>query len=174
MLGFYENPAIQPDAQCVEDLPNLAFDVPDTSDAAVALMPVTVETKGIESVVPENWSEVQPGLFVRGKSAIDQTMMIFDVVPGQKPEVFVPGLLNFLNLEAFPGESTNSLTNEGIAWDVYRIESNLNGIEVHPAVALGQDANNAYVVILLAGVEESDRLYDDAFLPAVKTLVSFK
>jgi hypothetical protein len=171
---FVENPTNPPDTQCIQDLPGIAFDVPDQQKTEVTMLPITVDSKGIKSVAPENWSEIQPGLFVRGSSALDQTLIIFDVVPNQAPEVFVPGLLQFLNIDEFPGESTSTLECNGIEWNLYRTKSTVNGLDIYPAAALGQDAQNAYVVVLMVGAEESDWLYDSAFLPAVEALEPIK
>ena len=170
MLKFFDNPAITPDTNCIKDIHTLEFDLPEEQAATVTLTPVTIESKGIKTAAPEDWSELNPGLFARGKSALDQTLMIFDAVPDQEPSVFIPGLKSFLNLGEFPDESASTFESNAITWNLYRIESTANGMAIHPAAALGQDELNAYVVVLMVSPEESDWLYESAFLPAVEAL----
>ncbi len=168
MLGFLNDPTSKPDMGCLQEMHSVEFLVPIEQTQAVTLMPFTIAHKGIQGVVPEGWSESQPGLFARGHSALDPTLIIYDTVPNQESSVFVPGLLAFLSLEKFPDENTGTYKSDFVDWELYRIETSANGVPIHPMVALGQSDTSAYVIVLVGTPEESNWLYESVFIPAVE------
>ncbi|HEY42857.1 MAG TPA: alpha/beta fold hydrolase [Anaerolineae bacterium] len=169
MLEFLADSSRAPDASCIQNLPGLVFDVPGQV-VEITLEPFTQESLGIRGLSPAGWTEVQPGLFARGASAIDQTTLIYDVVPGEKPSVFIPGFQSLFGLESFP-ESSDIYEGAAFIWDLYSLEVELSGIPVHSFMALAEGETGAYVVLLISSPEEADSLYESVFLPVLQALV---
>ena len=172
MLDFLNNPEIKPGTTCLQELPGLNFNLPAVQEQedTIALKSFLIETKGIQGSAPEEWSKPKPGLYMRGHSALDPTLLIIDTVPGQGPTVFIPGLQSTLNLETFPAESTSTLQSHDIHWELYRIDTTVNSINIHASVALAQSHSNAYVIVLMSNPEEADWLYKSVFIPVVEAL----
>ena len=169
MLEFFADPSHAPDVSCIENLSGLVFDVPGEAPE-ITLEPFTQDSLGIHGLTPAGWTEARPGLFVRGASAVDQTTLIYDVVPGEKPSVFIPGIQSLFGLESFP-EPSEIYEGEVFIWDLYRLEVELGGFPLHSFVALAEGETRAYVILLIASPEEAESLYESVFLPVLQALM---
>jgi hypothetical protein len=142
----------------------VAFDLPGEAQAVV-LEPVTFEDSGFSSLLPAGWTdEALPRNYRRDLTALDPTTLIQDAVPMSADELrallaqqlgFDPDL-----------ESVGSVESDSLVWALYAIE-----IQSYQAdLALAEDGEKAYFVLLISPPDEHDELYEQVFLPVVEAL----
>jgi pimeloyl-ACP methyl ester carboxylesterase len=159
MLAFLEDPAQAPDAACLEEMPGLVFRLPM---AEVALEPFTDEERGFSGLVPAGWQERAPANLVRGSSATDPAYFVLEAQPGTAAELF-SGLAGQLGLDP-ELEPTSSAEIGSLTWDLYAFE--VQGLPID--LALAEDGEKAYFVLLISPPDEHETLYEQLFLPAVE------
>jgi hypothetical protein len=164
MIEFLSDPSVAPDASCAEEL-EVAFEVPGGAVAEVELEEFTSDVLGVTGLVPVGWTEVGPGVYGRGESAVDTTMLLMQGAP-------MPGdqLLNLLmgqfGLDETP-EPVGQREANGLTWTLYRFE--VQGLPVDMAIAEAGDMS--LIVLLQSDDDEQEALYEAVFLPAVDALV---
>jgi hypothetical protein len=161
MLAFLDDPAQAPDAVCLEKMPGLVFRLPM---AGVVLEPFTDEERGFSGLVPAGWREIQPANMMRASSATDPAYFVLETQQGTVSELF-DDLAGQLGLD--PGlEPTISAEIGNLRWDLYTFE-----VRGYPAdLALAEDGERAYFVLLISPEDEHDTLYEGLFLPAVEAM----
>jgi len=161
MLAFLDDPAQAPDASCLEEMPGLVFRLPVEE---VVLEPFIDEERGFSGLVPAGWREIQPANMVRASSVTDPASFVLEAQQGTASELF-GGLAGQLGLD--PGlEPTISAEIGNLRWDLYTFE-----IRDYPVdLALAEDGERAYFVLLISPEDEHDALYEGLFLPAVEAM----
>lgn len=163
-MDFLDDPATAPDDACIAGL-GATFAVPGEAGEAVELEEFTSEALGVTGLVPVGWEEVSPGVFGRGASALDQTVLLQQGAPLSADQL-LDLLLGQFGLEEAP-EPVGQREANGLTWNLYSFE--VQGIPVDLAIA---EADGLSLIVLLQGDEnEREALYDTVFLPAVDALV---
>ncbi len=164
MLAFLEDPSAAPDDACIEAMEDWQFVVPG-GEAAIELVPFESETFGIQGVVPEGWTEAQPGVYARGTSAVDAAVLLEQAAPATEAQM-LDLLTQQLGLGTSP-ESTGQREANGLTWSLYAAE--VQGLAIDFALAEGD--GKTLLVLLQSSPEEREALYEAVFLPAVDALV---
>jgi pimeloyl-ACP methyl ester carboxylesterase len=161
--AFIEDPTGAPDATCIAELPELAFDVPGEAQT-LALELFVDEDRGFQGLIPVGWRELAPANLVRGSSTLDPTYFVIAAEPGSAEALFA-NLSGQLGID--PGLKPVSTGETGhFTWDFYAFE--LRG---YPAdLALAADDERAYFVFLLSPDAEHDILYETLFRAAVESM----
>ena len=163
--AFVDDPSQAPNAACIADMPEMAFDLPREESGEIILAPFVDENIGIEALGPENWDSPRTGVFVRGESSLDQTALIYDW-PDMGPDDFLQLLTAQLSQSEAP-EPVGEIESNGLKWTLYHVE--VRGIAVDVA-ATPFGENRTLAVILQSDVAEKDVLQDVVFIPAVQSV----
>jgi hypothetical protein len=163
--AFLDDPEQAPDASCIEEMPELAFDLPATS-AELILEPFTDESRGFSGLVPVDWQELAPANLLRESSSLDPTYFVLEAKPGTAEELLAD-LTSQLGLEeTLESIATTELGN--FTWNFYTFERRGNLVDL----ALADDGEKAYFVFMMSAAEEREALYEQLFLPAVEAMAS--
>jgi len=153
VLDFINDPAHAPDASCLDSV-ELAF-APSLDVLTVTLEPVTVAEYGIRTVIPQGWTEMEPGTYGSpGYAAIIGFYQMPDWDTAQR---------------AFgTGESSGSLDAGGLLWTAYDVE--LQGY-IGTVVITDAPGGGVYVAGALSTSPEGlAQLTDAALLPGLEAL----
>ena len=162
--AFVNDPTHAPEASCMAEMPGVVFDVP-VEAAEVVLEPFTDEERGFTGLVSAGWQELAPANLVRGNTALDPTYFVLEATPGTAAELFGK-LAGQLKLD--PGlEPIASAEVGNFTWDFYRFERPGGSLA---DLALTEDSEKAYFVLLISAPDERDVLYEQVFLPAVEAM----
>ena len=163
MLAFLDDPAQAPDGSCLEGMPGLVFRLPA---AEIVLEPFTDVERGFSGLMPAGWHEMAPAHFVRGNSALDPATLILEAAPATATELFA-SLAGQLGLD--PALEPVARAEAGsFSWDFYKFED-----QGYPAdLALAEDGEKAYFVLLISPADEHEALYEQIFLPAVEAMAA--
>ncbi len=161
---FFADPIQPPDASCVAQMKGVAFDLPQETPAVV-LEPVTFEDSGFSGLLPTGWTdELLPRNYRRGVTALDPTTLVQDAVPMTADE-----LLDLLAMQLGLDpemESVASVESDSRVWDLYSFEYQSSRADL----ALAEDGDKAYFVLLISPPDEHEALYETVFLPVVDAL----
>lgn len=162
--NFIADPTQAPDASCIAQMKGVAFDLPREAPAVV-LEPVTYEESGFSGLVPAGWTdEALPRNYRRGLTALDPTTLVQDAIPMTADELFS---LLAKQLGFDPGLENAASTESGsLVWDLYSFEYQ----SYRADLALVEDGDKAYFVLLISPPDERDALYETVFLPVVDAL----
>jgi pimeloyl-ACP methyl ester carboxylesterase len=165
MLTFLDDPTQAPDASCIEEMPGLVFRIPT---AGVELEPFVDEARGFSGLVPSGWRELQPANMARASSATDPAYFVLAAESGTAAEMFA-NLAEQLGLD--PAAKPVAEAKVGsFTWDFYTFE-----LQGHPVdLALAEDGEKAYFVLLVSPADEREVLYEQLFLPAVEAMASLE
>jgi hypothetical protein len=122
----------------------------------------------ISGVAPDGWVEAQPGIWLRRAWEADPTHLVQQPVGGLSVEDVMALVMSEEGLDTLP-EHTGTIEGANLAWEWYRGQAS----EPFPRavdLALAQQGNWVYIVLLMATPGEIDELHRAAFLPAVKAL----
>ncbi|GEM_PF-405858 len=161
---FIADPTQAPDASCIAEMKEVAFDLPGEA-GKVVLEPVIYEDSGFSGLLPAGWTdELLPRNYRRGLTALDPTTLVQDAIPMTADELF--GLLaRQLGLDP-QLESVASAESGSFVWDFYSFEYQ----SYRADLALAEDGDKAYFVLLISPPDERDELYETVFLPVVDAL----
>lgn len=123
----------------------------------------TNEELGIRGMVPVGWTELEPGIFARANTALDEAAFQMAADPTRGVEQVLSVLTESYGLEERPG-STGERQANGLTWSLYTLEA--QGLPRDVALAQG-----ATLMILRSPIEERGTLYETVFLPMVDSLV---
>jgi pimeloyl-ACP methyl ester carboxylesterase len=141
-----------------------SFEGTETS-GEVILVPFTNETFGISGLIPEGWSEISPGIYARGRSAADETVLLQQAAPASAEQLFNL-LLEQLGISEAP-ESSGEMDANGLTWKLYVLKME----SVYRDVAVAENEGISFIVVLRSDAVEHDELYEVIFLPVVDALV---
>ena len=160
--SFLDDPAITPDAACVNALPDVEFDLPEEAVAAIVMEPVTYS--GFEGLVPAGWEEPAPMNYRRHRNALDPTLFAQDAVP-----LSAADLRDLLAVQLGVGKMPDPVTTEtwgAFTWTLYRFT-----LQTYTAdLAIAESDTPTYFVLLVTLPEERDALYEQVFVPAMSAL----
>jgi pimeloyl-ACP methyl ester carboxylesterase len=161
--AFVNDPTQVPEAACIAELPGMIFDLP-VEPTEVVLEPFIDDERGFGGLVPVGWKELEPANLARGTSALDPAYFVLEATPGTAAELFA-NLAAQLALD--PGlEPVKRAELGNFTWDFYTFERRGNPADL----ALAEDGEKAYFVLLLSPADEHDVLYEQLFLPAVEAM----
>ena len=135
------------------------------SNDEITMVPFTNETFGISGLIPEGWSEISPGIYSRGSSAADETVLLQQAAPVAAEEL-LDLLMDQLGVSEAP-QSVGEREANGLTWQLFSLK--VGG--VNRDIALAEGEGIAIIVVLRSDAGESDVLYEVVFLPAVDALV---
>ncbi len=165
-IAFFNDPTQKPDDACLSDMAKVAFVAPlKASD--FKLQPFSEAQLGLSSVIPDNWSKIQPGIYSPNGKVTDQTAIIIQGAP-VSPDMY----LNLLKQQLSQANITinfdqvGTRTANGITWTLYKTQADTAGIDL----ALGQNNNITYLVMLQSPLNDRQALVEGVFLPAIDAL----
>lgn len=165
--SFLADPEGEPDAGCLAEVGAPAFTVPGDGEIEVTLVPFENETFGIAGVVPEGWEEAAPGVYGRGNSALDQTILIQQAGPGLTADMLLGLLANQLGWEETP-ESSGTYEAATRTWTLY--ETDVQGFPT--ILGFAEEEGTTYFVLLITSPEEKEALVENVFYPALEALTT--
>ncbi len=161
--SFLAEPTAVPDTTCLADLGGPTFVTPGAETEAVVMAPYTDETFGFSSVAPEGWTEAGPGVYARGSTGLDQTVLIQQAAPGMTADFLVDLLATQLGLAETPtGDET--IEAGGHTWTLYEAET--QGLPV--LLATAEEDGTTLLVLLITNPDEKETLYESVMLPALE------
>lgn len=128
----------------------------------ITLVPHTNEGYGIETVVPEGWESVAPGIFARQSSEGDTTVIAQQSAPASA-NVVLTSLLPQLALAEAP-ESVGTYQGAALEWTLYEIDVNVGSLNLKVDLALAEQEDTTYLVLLQTSPEEYEDLHARVFL----------
>jgi hypothetical protein len=164
--AFIADPARTPETSCIAAMPGLVFDLP-VEAAEIALEPYANPKMGISGLVPAGWKEVQPGVFARASSALDQAALQLALAPNVEASALLADLAKGYGLAEMPAPTGTRQAN-GLTWSLYAVEAQ----GVPRDLALAESRAGSLVLIVRSAVDERDTLYEGVFLPMVDALVA--
>ena len=166
-LAFLENPTAAPDTSCERDMGSPSFDTPDNLlGEEIELIPFESDlgVAQIRGVVPQGWEESLPGTFTRGANGLDQTALIYQLVPlgNVTPAEFTSFIFNQLSADVTwnPESYVDYFDRE---WTITRGDT--QGLPL--AVATVEDDRYLYAVILLTNFGEDEDIRPAVMFPAL-------
>ena len=131
----------------------------------ITLLPYTSEGYGFDSVIPEGWTDLAPGVSGRNSSDTDPTVIAQQSFPAAADEVLESLLPQLLLTEA--PESAGVHQGAALDWTLYQVDVSSGPLEVRVDLALAEADGVTYIVILQTAPDDYDTLHDDVFLPTL-------
>ncbi|MBL8164710.1 MAG: alpha/beta hydrolase [Anaerolineae bacterium] len=134
----------------------------------VNLTPFEDETFGFNTLVPEGWQTVAPGVRTRASTTTDFAVLAQQSAPLSAADL-LPSILPQLGLTEAP-ESVGTYSSAALNWTLYKIDVAQGGISVTVDLALAETEGRTYIVLLQAAPEEYDALHASVFVPVLDAL----
>ncbi len=165
VFEFLADPTAVPDLDCTVTMAPVDFAIPGEPPPPIQLVSFTEDFVGTEisGVVPAGWEPVGGTAFARGDSAIDQTAIIFQVVPLISPESVVSFFATQFEMDAEPERTSTQESPLGV-WQVFRGDADEFSIDI-AAIDLG---GSTAVIVLISNPGEREQLLGDLLLPAIQ------
>jgi pimeloyl-ACP methyl ester carboxylesterase len=154
-LEFIDTPYSEPNRTCLADI-----EPPDYIVLEVSLVPFANSLFGIRGVIPENWTEISPGVYAR--SGLGITALGQQTVPGMDPESILDLLISSFGIDETP-EKVSSKNANGLEWSIYQDET--LGMVINIALAEGEGIT--YLVLLTCVSDDHSFYYNDLLIPAI-------
>lgn len=164
VLEFLRSPLIEPNRQCVSEIPPVEFLVPYTGDPALELE--TVNTLGVRVKVPKDWYN-DFGVFVRYSSPFDATQVaaLRAVIDTQElREYFSASIYGYRGFDGPPVEA-GVLNLNGLTWKLYLTSSNGRPVDI----AIAEEGFTSLIIIMFTHPDEHDAFYRTLFLPMIES-----
>jgi pimeloyl-ACP methyl ester carboxylesterase len=161
--AFLENPLIEPDRACLNNLPPVEYLIPYAGDPALQLD--EQRAFGVTVAVPEDWYPTDDGFFVRGNSAFDITQagaFRSELTAEELKDYFSSSSNGYRGLDGAPTEA-GTRNAHGFIWKLYIASSNGRPVDI----AMADDGSESLVVMMFSHADEHDALYRTVFLPMV-------
>ena len=162
-LAFLNDPSVEPDRDCLNDLEAVDFIVPYTGKP-----PLSLETRDVWDVTvdgPQDWFYLGDGFFFRGNSLLDITQIGVIEAPITADELvdwFSLGAYGYRGLDTAPFKVGQREAN-GLIWSLYLSTSNGRPVDI----AMADRGINSLVVLMFCNEDEHEALYRTVFLPMV-------
>lgn len=164
MTAFLDDPDAVPEDACITEMGPLQFALP--AGAAIELEPFADEQMDISGVIPAGWEDQGNGVYLRGESSLDATVLIVQGGPIGAEDLL--GLyVELLGLGEIP-ESVGEREANGLTWILYQIE--FQGQPADIAVTEHPDGL-ALIVLLVSEPAEYEEMSGAVFLPVVDALM---
>ena len=162
-LAFLEDPTVEPDRSCLNELEQVEFLVPYTGNPPLKLD--TTKAMGVSIEVPEDWYNIGDGFFFRGSSALDITQIgVFRarLSAEELKDWFSLSIYGYRGLDTAPLKVSQREAN-GLAWTLYTSTSNGRPVDI----AMVDYKGNSLVIMMFSHIDEREALYQTVFLPMV-------
>ncbi|MGB0387002.1 MAG: alpha/beta fold hydrolase [Ardenticatenaceae bacterium] len=165
--SFLADPEGEPDASCLTTVTSPEFTTLGSSDEVITLVPFASRDFGIVGVVPEGWEETAPGVYGRGRSALDQTIIIQQASPEGGAERLLGILSSQLGWDEVP-PSSGTYEAAAHTWTLY--ESEVQGFAT--TIGLAEEDGTTLLILLISSANEQERLMNAVFFPALDALMT--
>ncbi len=132
---------------------------------SITLVPYSSESFGIETVIPEGWTDVGGGLVARQNEDTDPTLIAQQSAPLPAAE-FLTALLPQLDLDEAP-ESVGTHRGGALEWTLYEVTVPVGGEPIAVDLALADGDGVSYLVLVQTSPDEAEALHDSIFLPTL-------
>lgn len=157
--AFVEDPTTEPDASCIDDIAPVEFVVPTTD---ITFTPLESEIFGYTSIIPQGWTEIQPGVFAQNADT-PSILLLQQALPGTLADA--TGLLSTqLNMELDEPDSTYE--GGALSWSLYEVS--ISGVLLD--IAFAEAEGKAYIVMLQSTPAQRSQFYEPVFLPVLDAL----
>lgn len=159
--AFLADPTASPDGSCIAEMDKPRFSLPTDAPAPVTLVRREL-ADGATADLPEGWSEVQPGIFARQATGLDQaSLSILPPTPASE-SLFISSIS--ISLGVTPEEVTSITAETGALWNIYSLT--FAGFPGYMALTTTPEGVRA---IILTGNDAADAqaLYEMVLLPVV-------
>ncbi len=164
-VAFLNDPAVELNTSCAAAQGGIAFALPgaELDLPEFAFVPFTPDDGAYTVNVPEGWAQVQPGVFARSSTPVDQTVLIVLSLPVTLAD-FLQAVVSQLTGLDTPPEVTATREANGLTWSLF--EADFFGFPA--AVAAAERGGLTYAVQLVANnAAERDALRAAILLPVV-------
>lgn len=162
-VEFLNNPLVEPNRDCMTQLPPVKFLVPYTGNPAIELK--REDLNGVSITVPPDWLFVDNRFLLRGSSAFDITQ-----VTAFRENISVEDLVDYFSssingYRGFDGPPVPAGTRQanGYSWTLYYTTSNGRPVDV----AAANDRGSSLVIAMFSHPDEHDALYRTVYLPMI-------
>jgi pimeloyl-ACP methyl ester carboxylesterase len=160
---FLDNPSIEPDRSCMNELKPVDFVVPYTGNPPLPLK--SIQASGLSVDVPSEWRSLGEGFYYRGNSPFDITEAGILRIPISSQDIE-----NFFSLKAYGYRGLDSplipagqREANGLVWRLFTSSSYGRPVDI----AMADDGGWSIVVLLFCNQDEHDALYQTVFLPMI-------
>jgi len=159
---FLADPTTEPDSSCLA-AGAFAFNTPTTE---IALVPVTNDTFGYTSVIPQGWTEVSPGTYA--VSMTGSVALIQQVIPAPIGDLKTL-LTGQLGIDPFPEviETITTANESGLTWERYELSIQGQAGDL----ALAEVGGTSYMILLISTPAERTLYFDGLFLPVLEAFM---
>jgi pimeloyl-ACP methyl ester carboxylesterase len=162
-LGFLDDlDAI--DTSCALDVGPPEFVVPGGPSIAVELVEFEDAAGGVTGVAPEGWESLGFGVAARQSSALDQTLLLQQAVPGGSGDLLLAGLRGQFALTT--EEPVEQVDLGDRRWSLY--EGAIQGYTAD--IALTDADGLTFLVVLVSDSSEREALVDQVLWPALEAI----
>jgi hypothetical protein len=149
MLAFIDDPLTEPTDECLDETGPPVFLNPANATGPSGYVEEPLEgMSGATTARPEGWEEVNDGVWARGQTDLDTTVVLTLGVPSLGADV----LLNVLSAQfGLDTGSSTSYSSNGIDWNI--VDGDFNGAPVKAAA--GEASGGAIAVIFIYDPAES-------------------
>lgn len=137
----------------------------EATEGVIILVPHSDEGYGIESVVPDGWTDGGNGVFLRQNDAADVTVLAQQSAP-LNPDALLEALLPQLGLTEAP-ESVGTYPGLGLEWTLYQVDANVGSMSLRVDLALAAAEGKTYIVLLQTSPDDYEALHTSVFLPTL-------
>ena len=161
-LAFIEDPTGSLDTACVDELPAPAWAGTPSAVVGFELVPAEIAAFGVvvDTLRPDTWTELQPGVYIRGSSGVDQTSLIVQPFPPSLTEEQIAELFGS-NLGADDGLVPQEDFEGWTRW-----LTSLQGFTIDVAVRTFDDTQ--VLVAFVSSELERDLLLAEVFEPVLR------
>lgn len=162
-LEFLNNPLVEPNRDCMTQLPPVKFLVPYTGNPAIELK--REDLNGVSLSVPPDWLYIDNGFLWRGASSFDITQVTAFRAPISVEDLvdyFSSSINGYRGFDGAPAPAGTRQAN-GYSWTLYYATSNDRPVDV----AAANERGSSLVIVMFSHPDEHDALYRTVFLPMV-------
>jgi hypothetical protein len=134
----------------------------EPASETVIFVPYTNEAYGIESVVPDDWTDVGNSIFARQNSPTDPTVIAQQSAP-LNADALLNALLPQLGLNKAP-ESVGTYQGAVLEWTLYQVDVAAGALNLRIDLALAESEGTTYLVLLQTSPDDYDDLHTGVFL----------
>jgi hypothetical protein len=160
---FLDDPSVEPDRTCMNELKPIDFVVPYTGNPPLPLK--TIEASGLSVDVPSEWSSLGLGFYYRGNSPFDITEAGILRIPTSSQDIeswFSLKAYGYRGLDS-PLIPAGTREANGLAWRLYTSSSYGRPVDI----AIADDGGWSDVILLFCNQDEHDALYRTVFIPMI-------
>jgi pimeloyl-ACP methyl ester carboxylesterase len=143
----------------------LAAGVVVTAQEDITFVPLEDGMNEIQSIVPEGWTLVGQGVYVRQSSDTDVTL-VAQQAAALHADALLDALLPQFGLDEAP-EPVGSQETGFFDWTLYSFTNTVQGVDFAFDLALAEGNGKTYLILLQTTADEYDALHESVFLPIV-------